>query len=334
MDTHIILTGPDWTEIGMSSDYALECAVGDDENDFDLKLRGMHPPRLGEGSLWYVEGTEWGGIVDRVKVEHAGGASAVTYSGRAWPGILQGRVVLPASGQTHYRSQGDANRCIGEVIAALGLQGLFVTPAGDSGIEVDHQWDRFDDAWHGLVSALASAGARPEIRRVDGYTMISAVPAATWGDEVDSDLIDFTMERDYRPVNHLVCAGSGEMEDRAVVHLYASESGEVSRVQTLFGTDEVAELYEYTTDDEDELIEDGTKKLLDYQVQGEIDVSIPDGSTEFSYGDTVVGRDNESGIVLTGKVSRKTATGSGGPMTISYEIGEPSAMTAGRKASG
>lgn len=335
--TLIVVTDGSWHEIAAIDDYDLDAAIGDDENDFSLAISGATPPGFGERSLWFIDGTEWGGIVDRAETERTRSGTVVTYSGRTWSGILQARVVVPPSGQSHYCFSGDAHSCIMDLIGKLGLQGIFTSPLESSGIEVDYQFERFDDAWHGLVSALASSGAKPVLRRRSGLVYICAEPVFTWGDEVDSDLVDFTIERNWRPVNHLVCVGEGELENRTVIHLFADADGNVSGAQTQFGADEVVELYDYSSANADELEEAGRKRLGSYQVNGSVDVTFGAPEGGFSYRDIVVGRENRFGIEVSAEVVRKTASGTGGPIAIEYETGSATvrkASTSGGSSGG
>ena len=152
-------------------------------------------------------------------------------------------------------------------------------------------------------------------------------PAETYGD-VDSDLIDFTAKRSWRPVNHLHCAGTGELSERLTLDLYADENGRVSKTQTLFGIDEVAEGYDYSNADMERLEEDGTKKLREYQSQGSVEVYLPTG-VELRVGDMVFAADRSSGIGLQAMVAKKIVRGSSGVVTVEYECGNSETGSSG-----
>lgn len=321
----MIWTDPDGVDQGAMLDYELDLAYGtgdDPENDFELvPLDGT---RLSEGCLWHVDGTPWGGVVDRCGFDTAG-AGCVAYRGRSWQGVLAGKVVCPPAGSEHYRMEGEANAAIAALLASVGLSGAATVPAGDSGVTLGHDLDRFCTAWDGLVDACREAGARPELSFSGGRIVVTAVPRRTWGSEVDSDLLDLSGTREWRPVNHLVCAGEGEGGERAVVHLYADASGAVSRTQALFGLDERAELYEYTSADEEALVENGTKRLADYQGQGELDVTVRDGSAGMEVGDVAVGRASALGLVVEAEVTKKIVRATGLTVAVSHEAGRASA---------
>lgn len=321
----MIWTDPDGVDQGAMLDYELDLAYGtgdDPENDFELTpLDGTH---LSKGWLWHVDGTPWGGVVDRCGFDTAG-AGRVAYRGRSWQGVLAGKVVCPPAGSEHYRMEGEANAAIAALLASVGLSGAATVPAGDSGVTLAHDLDRYCTAWDGLVDACREAGARPELRFERGLLVVTAVPRRTWGSEVDSDLLDLSGTREWRPVNHLVCAGEGEGGERAVAHLYADTSGAVSRTQTLFGLAERAELYEYTSADEEALVENGTKRLADYQGQGELDVTVRDGSAGMEVGDVAVGRASALGLVVEAEVTKKIVRATGLTVAVSHEAGRASA---------
>ena len=321
----LVVTSPDGTDLGSTSDYALDLSFGDSGNNFELWCPSLP---ISYGCTVAVEGTEWGGLVDTSEDSLDGGLSTTTWSGRTFHGVLVGKVLCPPAGQDYLTASGDANDCLRSLVARCGLSGTFEVPEGAAGIAVSHTFDRYCDAYSGIRKMLASSGARLMLRREDGRTLMWAEPAESHGDGIDSDLVDFTATRATRPVNHLVCAGSGELADRVVVHLYADAAGEVSRTQTLFGADEVAELYDYSSADEDTLVSDGTRRLRGYQVQGSVDATVHEG-LELYVGDTVCAANRETGRTVTAAVNKKVVQASGGVTAVSYEVGDAQTGTTG-----
>lgn len=321
----MIWTDADRVDRGVILDYSLDLAYGTGEDpEDDFELTPLDGTRLSEGCLWYVDGTSWGGVVDSCSFDTSG-AGSLAYRGRSWQGVLAGKVVCPPPGSEHYRMEGEANAAIAALISSVGLSGVATVPSGDSGVTLGHDLDRFCTAWDGLSDACREAGARPELRFSGGMLVVTAVLRRTWGSEADSDLLDLSGERDWRPVNHLVCAGEGEGGERSVVHLYADAAGAVSRTQTLTGLDERAELYEYTSADEGDLVENGTKRLSEYQGQGEFEVTVTDGSLDMEVGDVAVGRASELGIVVEAEITKKIVRATGLTAAVSYEAGRVAA---------
>lgn len=313
----LIVTDPTRTDEGAVIDYSLDLAFGDSEQSFEVTFE---TPRIGGGAFVYIDGTEYGGIVDGIKADTAS-TEGITYTGRTWHGILAGKVVQPPSGQDYRTFSGDANSAIADIISHVELGGLFVARSATSGISVNYQYNRYVDAYSGLKAMLASAGAVLCMQRHDGIVECWAETAATIDGQVDSDLIDFESESAHRVTNHLVCLGQGELKGRTVVHLYADAQGNISQQRTFSGVDEIAEVYDYASAERAELIEDGTKHLKEMQVAGSIDVDVH-GAKGWRIGDYVTGRNNQVGTTVTAAITKKIVKAERGVMTISYEMGE------------
>lgn len=309
----LTFTDADGRKVGVKRSFSIDVDYGPDgSNDFEVALaEGDSLPLHG---FAYIDGTEYGGIVDRRGFDTTGDVPVSRWGGRSWHGILSHSVVMPTG--EHYTMSGDANAAIGELIAAQGLDGVFCAASYKSGFTLNHQVDRFADAYSAILGALSGVGARLSVRRTGPLTELSAVPAVTEYRYDGSALLNT------RPVNHLVCGGSGEGVGRLVVHLYADESGSVSRTQTLFGVDEVAEFYDYASADEAKLIEDGTERLTGYYADRmESDVQEPEGP-DLNVGDSVVLTNHAAGFMQTEVVSEVTATiSSDGGIAVSYTLG-------------
>lgn len=301
-------------------DCTLDLAFGEDENDFELAVHDSDV-RLEAGAFVYVDGTEYGGIIDSTGSSLEDGVAAVAYEGRTWHGLLASRVIQPPSGQDYRTVSGDATDCIQQVIDHIGLSGVMTTsPARASGLTVSsYKFDRYTDAYTGIRRMLESCGGKLRMAYDSGMLRLSAMPVSTYGG-VDSDLLDYSYDRDWHPVNHLICLGTGEGKDRVVVHLYADTEGAVSETQSITGLDEVQAVYDYSNADRDELLEKGREKLEALQAQGGVDVRIHDG-LDLDIGDLVASHDRLSGIDVTAQVTKKIVKLAHGVLTVSYECG-------------
>lgn len=301
-------------------DCTLDLAFGEDENDFELAVHDSDV-RLEAGAFVYVDGTEYGGIIDSTGSSLEDGVAAVAYEGRTWHGLLASRVIQPPSGQDYRTVSGDATDCIQQVIDHIGLSGVMTTsPARASGLTVSsYKFDRYTDAYTGIRRMLESCGGKLRMAYDSGMLRLSAMPVSTYGG-VDSDLLDYSYDRDWHPVNHLICLGTGEGKDRVVVHLYADTEGAVSETQSITGLDEVQAVYDYSNADRAELLEKGREKLEALQAQGGVDVRIHDG-LDLDIGDIVASHDRLSGIDVTAQVTKKIVKLSHGVLTVSYECG-------------
>ena len=85
-------------DVGVLQGYELDLAYGESENDFELKTSlDNHVCR--EGYILYVEGTEYGGIIDSIAPNTR--SNTLSYKGRTWHGILNSKVICPDKGHDY-----------------------------------------------------------------------------------------------------------------------------------------------------------------------------------------------------------------------------------------
>lgn len=211
-------------DIGIFDAYTLDLSYGQDENDFELKIdRTSHCCR--EGYYIYIDGEEYGGIVTAIKVNTS--ADEITYSGPTWQGCLEKKVLIPEAGQDYLIVQGEANKILGDLIERLDLSDLFVAETVDSGIQIYYQFERYVTGYTGIKAMLQDAGAKLKLAWTDGKVKLWAelVHDYSQDDEFDTSQVNLEIARSYRPVNHIICLGQGDLKDRAVIHLYTDENG-------------------------------------------------------------------------------------------------------------
>lgn len=312
-------TDADGVRQGVKRAFSISCTVGDTDNDFVIKLPLTDSLPL--HGFAYVDGTEWGGVVDGCGVDATGDVPVSTWTGRTWSGILSHSIVMPDG--DHYNMSGEANAAIAALLKRQGLDGVFFADVRSSGIDLGtYQVERFSDAYSAMRAALASVGACLKVERRGGSTMLSAVAARDLA-ESDRGTGSYRLSTNTRTTNHLVCTGEGELSNRTVVHLYADEDGNVSQTQTLFGLDEVAEQYDYNNADADQLVEDGTKKLKELQDGSNTgDVTAPTVADP-RVGDYVSFDVPQAGYSLRAPVSTvNSEVGTASALTISLELGD------------
>lgn len=331
-------------ELGTIPDSRLSVAYGSDDNDWEMTVRddvsvpynGLVCARIRrDGKL---VGTEYGGI-RKTKNPHwddSLGCYVVTYGGPSWHGMLDRKVVSPPSGQEYLHVTGDANAAISTVLAALGLTDMFAASTDASGITVSHDF-RYVSGYKGLTAMLSEVGAKLKMS-FDGSKVVlwaEAIHDYSADEEFDQSQVELDVKIDGNPVNHLVANGTGEGTDRIHVDLYMDAAGNVSETQSLFGADENAEVYDYTTADRDTLIEDGTKRLEDYwDAATTIGVTV-DAAQEFDVGDIVgaIAKAGDETSTVSAYVTRKEATVIGESIAIDYQAGTVLA-TAEERAAG
>lgn len=339
----LIYTNAKREDLGVLLDYELDLAFGEDENDFECQIQAdQHCCE--DGSFLYIEGTEYGGIVDSIEVDTA--ANEVTYRGRTWHGILGSKVIIPlktgegstasvtvktadSSGASlvdkYLVISGDANRCIDFIINRCGLESLFMASSSLAGVNINYQFNRYTDAYSGLVKMLSSAGLKLCVEVKNGQAVLSSEVKYNYAtdDEFDSDLVEFKLRKNYKAVNHLICLGSGELENRMIVHLYADSSGNISQTQTATGLNEYAAVFDYSNvESQEELIKSGTEQLKKLLEPADLSIDFDANSDSYDVGDIVGAIDNITGITVSSAISKKIVTIKKGQTTISYKVGE------------
>ena len=313
----LVVHDPERGDLRELLDFELDLAFGSDENAFELTCAEVLAPA--EGQVVFVDATEYGGVVDETSYDAGRDATGtVTCKGRTWHGVLAGKRLLPDEGSARLSVSGKAGDVLASLIGRMGLDALFSAASDDTA--VSYTFERFCDGYSGLKAMAKANGRKVAMRRKGGKVEISLPPVVDYASKVDSDLLDFTLTSVHRCVNHLVCAGSGELEERAVVHFFADAAGNVSHTQSLFGVDEIAALYDYSNADEEKLEEEGRKKLQEYQTQGSVEVDAHD-DIDVDVGDVISARDNAHGRTVSAEVAKKIVKVSRGVATYSYEVG-------------
>lgn len=290
------------------------------------------PTPVSEGCLVYVDGTEFCGVVD--DYETVTGSGVATISGRTVQGVLATNVICPPEGSDRLSVSGDANECIAAVLENVGLGLPFQAAAGESGVRVDCELDRFVDAYAGIASMLDASGAKLVVEVSGARVTLGAAPRRV---EVgyDGETSRVRVRRS-RAVNHLVCLGSGELQEREVIHLYADEHGNVGTTQRIFGMAHMAAVYDYNNADAAELRSEGEKKLS--EMQSADAASIDDAvAGAWDVGDVVGARFGDDGAVVSETVKEKIARVSGRSVVVEYKTGsknEGGTITGSAESSG
>lgn len=248
---------------GVMDAYELDMAYGSDENNFTCTIdRESHC--CTEGFFLYVEGEEYGGIVDKVKVNTE--KDEITYSGRTWHGILEKKIICPEDGQDYAVFDGEANKVLQTIIDRIDLGDLFEASTEDTGIQIQaFQMDRYIDAYTGICKMLKDADAKLNIIWKNKKVVLSAQLRQDYSqdEEFNTAQVDFTIEKNYRPVNHIICLGQGDLKNRAVIHLFCDENGGIQPYATkdipLQDSDYILGTSRKVMDGEDEVVE-----ILDY----------------------------------------------------------------------
>lgn len=251
-------------ELGEIMDYEMDLAYGSEENDFELTI-GLNLSCCQPGYMVYFRGTEYGGIIDSICPDTK--EDTVTYKGRTWHGILEHKAIEPDFGYDYLYVSGDAHEVLRFLVKRFGLDNLFTVKDTVSGITItQYRFPRYICGYTGIQEMLLKHNAKLVMSYADRRVFLSVIHNYDYSqdEEWTSDQFDFSIEKNYRPVNHLVCLGGGDLKERAVIHLFTDEHGTVQpyklvekpyrdehyildkRSQVLFEMDEVAEIYDYS----------------------------------------------------------------------------------------
>lgn len=336
----LIYTDANRIDQGVLSNATLDLEYGGDESDqantFEVSIDRNSKIRLEDKALVYIEGTEYGGKITGIGTNT--GEDVITYKGMTWHGLLNAHVLGPDSGQDYLVLSGEAHIVIRSLIERMNLQDIFTAPMTSSGININYQV-RYEYGYFAILAMLTASSAKLKMTYDNGMVVLSAEAIEDYSEtnELDTTQIELEIDKDYLPVNHLVCLGEGELKNRIVLHFYADADGNVSTTQSLFGADENTLIYDYTNADSDELSEKGQEKLKELQNCDTIKVDIPEGRV-LDIGDLIGAIDPITGIYVATEVTYKTVTiSSNGLVSIAYKVGDTSAsksMTGRSESSG
>ena len=174
----VIYTNTAKEDVCVLREYELDLAFGIDENNFECTVsRESNPCQA--GCFLYVEGTEYGGIIDAVETDTASGD--IVYHGRTWHGILNSKVITPDTGQDYLVLSGDANAVIRKLLSRLGLTALFAASSAESGIRISNfKMDRYIEAYSGIKKMLEKNGGKLCMSYTNGVVMLSAAPVVSF----------------------------------------------------------------------------------------------------------------------------------------------------------
>lgn len=331
-------------DVGVMKDYSFDLAFGKDENDFECKVARNNHCCQG-GFFLYIEGTEYGGIIDDIKVNTE--TDEVVYHGRTWHGFLDSKCILPLQPSDASTSDvtvrtatsagtslihrylivsGEANRIIAWMLRRVGLLDLFSASSVDSGIYISNfKFDRYCMCYEGLTKMLQKNNGKLKLTFANGLVTLRAERAIDYSqdEQFDSDLISMTIKQYFAPTNHLICLGKGELEEREVLHLYTDSNGAISHTQSLTGISEVVEIYDDSNaESSEELEESGTSKLKEAWNMNAVETDFDSDAVSFDIGDIVGAVDNETGISGKAEIINKIVTISDNYINISYKVGD------------
>lgn len=319
----IFLLDSDLHEIGeVDCDVDVEVGTSEDAtNDFEFMSNSLMNPLPG---AFYIPGTEIGGKIEYI--EKSTQSSEATFQGFSWRGLLAKWIIMPTAGQDYRTVSGEANTVIASLLSGV-LGNFFTVSTEDSGCTItNYQFPLYINMLDGIEGMLEAYGYR---LKITGNKVASGQPIQVLIEAVEATLISGTYNEDNgipmtfiadnMGINHLICGGSGELQNRMIRHLYIDASGNISQTQYYTGFAERQEFYDYANaESEDDLIDNGKKRLLEIASAKTMKMKAPD-EYELEIGDIIQGTFPD-GTVIQSPIVQKIFKISDGIITSEYKI--------------
>lgn len=319
----VILANEDLRELGAIKDANITVDLNGDRT-FSVQIaRSNWYEELTFSSLIYIMGTEYGGIIGEVLTDTT--LDYVELKGLSWRGRLAKKIIQPPAGSDYKTVSGELHAAMKSLIEPE-FNGLFVVSQEDTGVMVsNYQFEQYCTLLDGLTKMLKSKGYRLQLsfrreQNEPGYLYIEAVPIVDYSNQIELSRdcqLNYTMDDKRDGVNHLIVTGKGEMQDRNVFHLYVQEDGTIGSQQYYTGLQEIAEVYENTSTETDELQSKSEERLQELMNKKTFKMDVAALGIAISIGDIVGGRDYLTGMYmakpvenivyeLTGDIESKT----------------------------
>lgn len=310
-------------ELGeIETDIDIEYGTSEDStNDFEVTDAQMESVAAGG---FYIPGTEIGGLFDYVKINSD--SDFRVYKGFTWRGLLKNSIIMPDAGEDYKIVSGDANVVISNMLSGL-FGGIFSVSAEDSGLTLsNYQFPLYINLLDGIEGMLEKNDYRLKItaQKVQSHRpiqiLLEAVPAVQVSGTYNEDNgIAMSYVINNMGINHLICGGSGELQNRMIRHLYIDNNGNISSTQYYFGLDERTAFYDYpNAESEDDLLEYGMQQLKELASSKSLTMQAPE-QFNLEIGDKVRGVFPDGTEIISPIVS-KIYKISNGTMNIELKI--------------
>lgn len=300
----VILANENLREMGAIKDANVTVDLNGNRT-FSVQIaRSNWRPELTFSSFIYIMGTEYGGIIGEVLTDTT--LDYVELKGMSWRGRLAKKIIQPPTGSDYKTVSGELHTVMKSLIEPE-FDGLIVVSQEDTGVNVsNYQFDRYCTLYDGLVKMLKSKWYRLQLsfRREQGepgYLFVEAVPIVDYSNRIELSRdcrLNYTMDDKRDGVNHLIVAGKGELQDRNVLHLYVQEDGSIGTQQYYTGLQEIAEIYENTSTETDELWSKSAERLQELMNKKTFRMDVAKLGLDIGIGDIVGGRDYLTGLYM------------------------------------
>ncbi len=284
-----------------------------------LQFSGVFPSSCGG---MYLPGTEFGGLFE-YHYEKTG-SNVITKKGYTWRGLLSQSIIIPDPGNDYKVVSGDANAVIKSLLQDL-LGGFFYVPDEESGITItNYTFPLYCTTLDGLMTMLDEYGARLYIhadKTAAGEAVrvtAEAAPKQTLIGTLSEDSpVPLTYTDNQMGINHLVCMGSGQLQNRLRVDLYADNKGRISTTKYYTGFKERTAYYDYSSADSVSSLTSYGKKRLKELMSGQ-SLQVDSVNVENEVGDLISGYVNKTSVTVP--IERKVLSVKGGVYKTTYRL--------------
>lgn len=322
----VILANEDLRELGAIKDANITVDLNGDRT-FSVQIaRSNWYEELTFSSLIYIMGTEYGGIIGEILTDTT--LDYVELKGLSWRGRLAKKIIQPPTGSDYKTVSGELHTVM-KILIEPEFNGLFVVSQEDTGVMVsNYQFERYCTLLDGLTKMLKSKGYRLQLsfrreQNEPGYLYIEAVPIVDYSNQIELSRdcqLNYTMDDKRDGVNHLIVTGKGEMQDRNVLHLYVQEDGTIGNQQYYTGLQEIAEVYENTSTETDELQSKSEERLRELMNKKTFKMDVAKLGIDVGIGDLVGGRDYLTGMYMAKPVENIVYELTGGIESKTYKL--------------
>ena len=324
----LILADKNFRDIRPVMDAGIDIETGDQDNSFEVKIRrDKWDERYTFGNVFYIKNTEYGGVISEIDTDTS--LDTISLLGMTWRGNLDKKIIRPPSGQDYATATGELNEVIAQMVQGQ-FGEYFMVSQEDTGVSVTgYQFERYCTMLYGIRKMLKSVGHRLRIRYIQqergqpGYVELAAVPIVDYSEEIElsqDSRLNFTFKNNRGGVNHLICLGKGELQERQVIDLYVQENGTIGSTQYYTGLQEIAQTYEDTSTETEELEEKGREKLQELMNSTAFSMDVESLDLDIEIGDIIGGRDYLTGMYAKKPIVKKIYRVEDGTASLEYGI--------------
>lgn len=313
---------------GVLSAYELDLAFGSGENDFELRAGAQNI--LSPGNYIYIEGTEYGGIIDSIEADTA--TQEIIYHGRTWHGILNSHIIEPPAEQAHRVASGGFHSNLEQILQSLQITDIFEVGDYDQDFNLQtYNIPRYIPGYSGIMKVVEDYN-RYSIDQIKlvfyydyGKIKLKAEPVADYSQaegEINSDLVEFRIKKVGNKPNVLIGLGQGELENRTVYHLYVKANGTITEdpTEALLGVKRNVAIYENTAEaDLEKFKAECYKRLKQLLDQDTIDITLNGSDDCFDIGDTIEATDTLTNTTVRATIKKKIVKIKNGFITVQYD---------------